>query len=611
MEPSAVTSLQEGFQDLYVLNWPIDVPAEDASAGLCQVIMKRPGDLLLGVPPGLIPPEALQGAATQGEDALLGPHKVLAVPAVIVAEGGDVVPDEDMDVQVVDVSMEVVQSLRLFSPEADEEEPMITFGLDKSVLPNPAILLSFAKEWRQVTGQGKTVFYSAEEGPEGPEAPFPKVAKAKQKAKPGEKAKKPSPQQVAEQIQHIASVLPAITDTLASIQEEQRRIKYVVEGQSLSPPPRPTQAPVSMSMQAFANLMQQPPKTRGVEHLPHPPPRPHRMQLDSPLDAQGQAEENPPCGGELKSGVGSSGTEPGPYKSGEPVVIRRSTFGCTINRGLDVVKRSPRQGEAAEGIGRPEERVLPDSHAGCLQEVEACFSSPVIASGDSCQRLLNADISRTFRRLRRSKRHGGHAVCPQLHFGLRDQRGSGGSPRICSSSSGRPRTGGSGSGEVGLGVSVDVAGRPPQPDVELQRGGVPQTGRARAFAPLCPQRWATVALAYSREIDFIQNKRLELGKRPPAPSAQGPGPTRSQRGRSSRKQKEEETEEHSQQKMQPPKLRVPTSGSAGMSLTEFFYVRACHWRCLQREGTTSRPCWAGVWQECRCWECYIKARRAL
>jgi hypothetical protein len=57
--------------------------------------------------------------------------------------------------------------------------------------------------------------------------------------------------------------------------------------------------------------------------------------------------------------------------------------------------------------------------------------------------------------------------------------------------------------------------------------------------------------------------------------------------------------------MQPPKLRVPTSGSAGMSLTEFFYVRACHWRCLQREGTTSRPCWAGVWQECRCWECYL------
>jgi len=376
MEPSAVTSLQEGFQDLYVLNWPIDVPAEDASAGLCQVIMKRPGGLLLGVPPGLVPPEALQGAATQGEDALLGPHKVLAVPAVIVAEGGDVVPDEDMDVQVVDVSMEVVLSLRLFSPEADEEEPMITFGLDKSVLPNPAILLSFAKEWMQVTGQGKTVFYSAEEGPEGPEAPFPKVAKAKQKAKPGEKAKKPSPQQVAEQIQHIASVLPAITDTLASRQEEQRRIKYVVEGQSLSPPPRPTQAPVSMSMQAFANLMQQPPKTRGVEHLPHPPPRPHRMQLDSPLDAQGQAEENPPCGGELKSGVGSSGTEPGPYKSGEPVVIRRSTFGCTINRGFDVIKRSPRQGEAAEGIGRPEERVLPDSHAECLQEVEPASRAP-------------------------------------------------------------------------------------------------------------------------------------------------------------------------------------------------------------------------------------------
>ena len=68
---------------------------------------------------------------------------------------------------------------------------------------------------------------------------------------------------------------------------------------------------------------------------------------------------------------------------------------------------------------------------------------------------------------------------------------------------------------------------PPSQMWSYRGGGVPQTGRARAFAPLCPQRWATVALAYSREIDFIQNKRLELGKRPPPPSAQGstgPGP---------------------------------------------------------------------------------------
>ena len=82
----------------------MDVPEEDSTAGLCQVIMKRPGGVLLGVPTGLIPQEALQAAAIQEEDALLGPHKVLAVPALIVAEGGEEAPDEDLDVQVVDAS---------------------------------------------------------------------------------------------------------------------------------------------------------------------------------------------------------------------------------------------------------------------------------------------------------------------------------------------------------------------------------------------------------------------------------------------------------------------------------------------------------------------------
>ena len=603
-----MTSLQEGFQDLYVLNWPIDVPAEDASAGLCQVIMKRPGGLLLGVPPGLIPPEALQGAATQGEDALLGPHKVLAVPAVIVAEGGDVVPDEDMDVQVVDVSMEVVQSLRLFSPEADEEEPMITFGLDKSVLPNPASLLSFAKEWIQVTGQGKTVFYSAEEGLEGPEAPFPKVAKAKQKAKPGEKAKKPSPQQVAEQIQHIASVLPAITDTLASIQEEQRRIKYVVEGQSLSPPPRPTQAPVSMSMQAFANLMQQPPKTRGVEHLPHPPPRPHRMQLDSPLDAQGQAEENPPV--EESSSLALAVLEQSraltslvsQLSSGDPLLDVQSTGASTSSKG-------------AQGRERLQRELADRKSEFCLTVMQNAYRrlKPASRAPSSLREIAASDFS-MLTYLERFGGYGGakdmgvmqYALSFILDCAIREDLV--GVQEYAALLAVGLEQAAQDQGRWDLAFQLMLLEDPPS-QMWSYRGGV--SHRREGHGPLRPyaRRDGLQWLWRIREKSILYKTsdwNLERGPRLRRRRAQqGPGPTRSQRGRSSRKQKEEETEEHSQQKMQPPKLRVPTSGSAGMSLTEFFYVRACHWRCLQREGTTSRPCWAGVWWECRCWECYL------
>lgn len=42
-----------------------------------------------------------------------------------------------------------------------------------------------------------------------------------------------------------------------------------------------------------------------------------------------------------------------------------------------------------------------------------------------------------------------------------------------------------------------------------------ETGRSGAFAPACPQRWATIALAYLKEMDFIQALRQDLGKKDP------------------------------------------------------------------------------------------------
>ena len=77
-----------------------------------------------------------------------------------------------------------------------------------------------------------------------------KGLQGKQKAKPGEKTKKPSLQQVAEHIQH-----PAITEILAAIEEEQKRIKQVVEGQAFSPPPSETQAAFLISRKAFAEAL--------------------------------------------------------------------------------------------------------------------------------------------------------------------------------------------------------------------------------------------------------------------------------------------------------------------------------------------------------------------
>ena len=37
-------------------------------------------------------------------------------------------------------------------------------------------------------------------------------------------------------------------------------------------------------------------------------------------------------------------------------------------------------------------------------------------------------------------------------------------------------------------------------------------GRLRAFAPLCAQKCAIVALAYAKEADYIQNRKAEISK---------------------------------------------------------------------------------------------------
>ena len=49
--------------------------------------------------------------------------------------------------------------------------------------------------------------------------------------------------------------------------------------------------------------------------------------------------------------------------------------------------------------------------------------------------------------------------------------------------------------------------------------------RSKSFAPLADQRWITTALAYLKELDTIQSKRLELAGGPPAKPqpAQGGG----------------------------------------------------------------------------------------
>ena len=76
---------------------------------------------------------------------------------------------------------------------------------------------------------------------------------------------------------------------------------------------------------------------------------------------------------------------------------------------------------------------------------------------------------------------------------------------------------------------------PPPQIWSYRQGGAPRTGRARAFSALCPQRWASVALAYTKEIDYLQNRRQEVSKAKAQPPAQPLQPQPKKKGKFPRK----------------------------------------------------------------------------
>ena len=57
--------------------------------------------------------------------------------------------------------------------------------------------------------------------------------------------------------------------------------------------------------------------------------------------------------------------------------------------------------------------------------------------------------------------------------------------------------------------------------------------RSKSFSPLAPQQWTTVALAYSKEMDYIQTKRQEVAypKQAATGAQPGPHPAPKRRGR--------------------------------------------------------------------------------
>ena len=119
-------------------------------------------------------------------------------------------------------------------------------------------------------------------------------------------------------------------------------------------------------------------------------------------------------------------------------------------------------------------------------------------------------------------------------------------------------------------------------------------GRTRAFAPLCPQRWATISLAYLKELDFIQNRCAEAAKKEqnanqpaqPNPKRKGGNPSRTKR-----------RHKPSLQRTNDPLCRWPQY----VTFAELFFASAALWDRSLQSGwqKRSRLCTTGRDQQSR------------
>ena len=538
-------SLQDGIEEPYVLFWPpTSLEAEDAFASLAFVVMKRPGGFLACVPTGFLPLEELQAADMAGEGAILGPHTQFTVPAKLRQGDGLVEAGYDIDVQVADLT-NVAESGMVRLAECVLEEGLIhAFSDSLAVLPDPSLLLAKVSDWVAGNGAQRAAYYSAEEEP-GLVTPGGK-AKAKPKA---EKPKRqPAAQAAAEQIKSIATLLPSMAAQLASMQEAQLRMQEELQMRALQVPPRASQMPALMSPKDFAVAVGAPPRTKGMRISP-PPPQPKLGALmDSPLSPQDLLEEGQEVEAEVTDPLAKAMLEQSRaltalvshLQQGDPLIDAHGTSSTMSSRGAQ--GREKMQRELAARSGNFFLTVLQNMHKRLKP------ASPLPAT---LEQMAMTDMSM----VQYLERFGGYgnvrdmgivqyALAFIVDMALRGDL-QGVQEHLGLLIVGIEQYAQDGKWE--LGFLLTLLEDPPHQMWSYRNPVGANTGRMRAFAALCPQRWATISLAYLKELDFIQNRRVEAAKKEttaaqpsqPSPKRKG-GKNQKGKGSAAAQQAEEE-----------------------------------------------------------------------
>ena len=216
MERDQLKFAAEGEYGLLVFSIPQELSATHAEVlAFSFPVCKRRGGFTLAVPLNSFDPDVLIDQMQREDEGLLGPSKTFVRPLLSEDESGAIFEvGRDCRFLVVDFDDAVLAMLPEYDSSLHESDDILPFDSDHpTALPSCVNLAEDVRAWAANENVGRASFYSAREEPEElpPPTPKPSAANVAKKSAP----KRPSNVMIMEQVNQLADAVRALTEKQA------------------------------------------------------------------------------------------------------------------------------------------------------------------------------------------------------------------------------------------------------------------------------------------------------------------------------------------------------------------------------------------------------------
>ena len=457
-------------------------------------------------------------------------------------QGNEQALEVSLNMLLVDFSPAIVPFLKEYDPATDTQITRSFFPGSPHLLPMSSTLLEKTYQWIIGEASDRLQFYSADE-----EVQFVAATTKAPGAPPAKAAakKKPTNAVLAEQIAALSETLPIITQQLQEMQEKQASFETAMRAshQVLATPPHrsafPQVAQSPQNMAAFARAVGPPPRTK-----PSPCPR-----TSPPLPTRGIVEEPTGPLSEMELELVPA-AEPQDMTAAilQQSQAMNALVAHLVNQDLDLASSSTQSPLSMRGASKRErlQADLANRSGNFFLQVSQNALRRIRPSDPLPTRLEDMPSKAVFSKY--LERQGGYAQCKEVGLTMwmlaqiadamlvKDHKGAQELMALTMVTLEQVAQDG---GKWDLAYVLSLQQDPPQA-LFTSKNAVANP-RLKAFTPLCPQGWATTALAYLKELDVITQRRVEAAKPPKDPKAvEEDKPTPKKKQRFPKKPKAEE-----------------------------------------------------------------------